>query len=85
MRKSVHLRSFLGVWIILASGEVDVRNEANFSTPVTGKLRRGDAEKNVRGEELGGIRGRAGIGDLHCWNGGFESAETAEIKDTSGV
>ena len=34
-----------------------------------------------RGEEMGGIRrGRAGIEDLHCWNGGFESAESAEIK-----
>jgi hypothetical protein len=32
--------------------------------------------KTKDGEEVGGM------GAVHCWNGGFESAETAEIAET---
>jgi hypothetical protein len=49
------------------------------------KIHRGDAEtlrKTRCGEVMGGIGGRAGIETVHCWTGGFESAETAEIAET---
>jgi hypothetical protein len=50
------------------------------------KIHRGDAEtlrKTRCGEEMGGIGGRAGIEAVLCWNGGFESAESAETKDSA--